>query len=40
MGYRLTGFERVERVVLLVVTGVGVGVGVGVGSYGGTVGVV
>ena len=38
MGYRLTGLERVERGVVLVVTGVGVGVGVG--SGGGTVGVV
>ena len=38
IGYRLTGVERVARVVVLVVTGVGVGVGVG--SGGGTVGVV
>ena len=38
MGYRLTGLERVKRVVVLVV--IGVGVGVGAGSSGGTVGVV
>ena len=38
MGYKLTGLDRVARVVVLVV--IGVGVGVGAGNGGGPVGVV